>query len=73
MNTCCGVLEQLETEFGGPIERPVSFNLKTGEMSAESWAIHLYHLTAGGAISKKSAPFIIFTYCPFCGKRIQEK
>jgi hypothetical protein len=71
-STCCGILEQLEEEYDGPIERPISFNLKTGDIHSNSWAVHLYNLTPSGAISKKPAPFIFFTYCPFCGEQIRE-
>ena len=69
-SVCCGTIEYLAKKYGGPYERPISFNFEEGELGVLPWSIRCYYHTPSGRISQKRGTIIIMEFCPFCGKQI---
>jgi hypothetical protein len=66
-NVCCGAFEKLAEEYPLPFYRPLKLDMENHNIVLAGWSIKLFHETAGGNVSKKSAPSVRVNYCPFCG------
>ena len=70
--TCCGVMEYFVSDgWAIPFERPIAVNRDTLNMEVVGWSIRLYKKTSAGHPSKQKGPFILMSFCPFCGKNIE--
>ena len=62
---------EMAKRWDGPIEKPISFDRKTGNMSA-TWMMKLFKYTKSGGISKTGGGWLTINFCPVCGKDFRD-
>jgi len=62
---------ELKKKWDGPIEKPVGFNRKTGELISD-WRLRMFKYTKSGNISKSGGGWLIINYCPICGEGLAD-
>ena len=64
--------EAIAEKWDGPFEKPISWNRKTGAMTAHTWMIKMYKLTSAGNISRNGGGYLHIEYCPLCGEKVTD-
>ena len=65
-HTCFTTLSE---QWDGPIEKPVSWDRETGELSTK-WMMKVFNYTKAGNVSKSGGGWLVLSYCPVCGKEL---
>lgn len=68
-HTCCGILEQLKSQYPGTFYRPITCDDKM-QMRVLGWGVKLYKLTTAKKVTDKGQATLQLNFCPICGTQI---
>lgn len=71
--TCCGVMEHIVAEgYTLPFYHPISITQDLHTLKALPWSIRVMKQTPSGGLARRGAVTMIMSYCPFCGKKVED-
>ena len=68
----CNCLQQVSERWPEPFNKPIMFDRKTGQMSADRWHVKVYALNKSGTVKSGSSAQLQINYCPICGCELIE-
>ena len=69
----CNCLQTVSDKWPEPFNKPIMFNMKDGQMSANRWHVKVYTLNKSGTIKSNSSAQLQINFCPICGYQLTEE